>query len=1786
LKRTKSLALLLVMALISGLFTVPPGTSIAVAASEKPNLLQGVTLTKGQNVKVRSENSTRKAHFLNLTDGTNFWQMGGNATNMFNALTGTGSMWAAVDLGAEQNITEVSFDIFTGGYDAIATRISGYQVLYSSDANVWNSLPSEASNLDRFDWDSAGWKMAKHISMPASKPPSDPNWDLTTVPYAGQTPAPTTTGEFDSPVPARYVLIHYDVTKTSNTIVGGLGMGNLKIFGAAPEVPAGPTIAPAEGAYTKGLGVLPQTTVTLNGAALTGIYHNTVAENVYLNEGADYTVTDAVYGVQMTVQFTANFLNSLPEGDSQFTFQFHGGHSLTYGLQLSTPPYADQFLNKPGNGFAIITPDYPGMSLTIGRPAVIDVSALTNKFPVLRVSHAVNGTEIAGSIIGPNGSAVHQIQPVLVNENGSAVIAIPDSVPLVKGTYKAALTLTNNGSTLHDSYYFTAIDHFLNYYSNPNLNHSNNANVANVHPDSWANDAYPAVQLGQDGKLVYIPDYKGNQILDHSMVGYKGGAEAIPNVPVRVRVSPLADDTQDAWQLIQDAIHYVSRYPVQEDGFRGAVYLEPGVFRISQPLQVETSGVVIRGAGAGEPIPVKGSGTVEDPYYMDRASQEAEAGVTKLVATWKLTTAAYTPSDNHTTHKSNTSTPYGTGSSSSMIYFNGGGLEPTNVTTTVTDQYVGAGQNVVHVASVEGFAVGDLVIVQKTVNPDWVRALYMDRVDGDSNWLPGGNLETGFAGNPFASERYIRSIDPIAGTITFEESLSDNLDLRWGVPTIVKMQEGGRISHVGVENIQAISHFESDNKPELERFGANFKLFNDENHAQVFVLMNNVRDGWLRNFTTYHVDTGFATRGESRNITVQDGNVLDPVSMANSGSRRYSIYYNKSEYMLTNRIHSRYSRHAFIVDSYTTGPNVFYNSTSEWVTTASEPHFRWSSGGLYDNVLARIQVQNRWDWGTSHGWSGVNYVLYNTEGPFIVTQPQLAPVYLIGHHFDQSTNTLGYTDVDDLTTGRRSVDKKNSANMSAAGLNGGQVPNFEAYEYSITRLVTPELDHMPKSLYLQQLIDRQGPEAAERLVPDTVPPMIDHSSNDRPKLISLTVDGVEAPDFSPEKNSYTITPSIDYDYTKDIVIRAKPEDGATMEIKYLKDGMEAEITLTDPNGVKNFYIITFDVIKKSPIVYASGQQVDGNNSNYAVNVLNPADYAGTTSLRWAADNLQWIRMYLGASARTLEGVQIGFLQHTSNSRTYKLRIETSIDGQNWSVVPSGTVTSNTTTIPETWSASSESFIHSLTLNGPSAGPAANTLQTFTFDTPVEARLFRIVGSGNITGTSSSPWNNYWRLRPVFQGTEQAYTPPTGVTIAGSATVTTDRTLQLTAHVAPAAATITDVIWSSSNPAVASVDSRGQVSGIQAGTAVITATTADGTFISTGLVEPFTATHHITVVNPTNDDDDYDDAKPGSPSSATEAVKTSIPAGHSGELSLGNQVLITVPAQASDKDLLITIGKVVDTQSLISKDDRLVSEVYEILKNVKENFKQPITLTLRFDPTAIQTNQKAAVFYYDEVKREWVEVTGGKIDGNQISVAVDHFTKFAVFAVSKAAETPASSVNLKDISNHWAEKNIQEAVGKGIVNGYQDGTFRPNQSVTRAEFAVMLMNSLQPQGEGATLTFADTGDIGGWAQKAVAQAVQAGIVQGYEDGSFRPNAQITRAEMAVMLAKAAGLKVEATAETGFDDESEVPVWSKGAVAALKQQKLIEGKSGNEFAPAGLTTRAEAVTVLLKMLALKH
>ncbi len=232
--------------------------------------------------------------------------------------------------------------------------------------------------------------------------------------------------------------------------------------------------------------------------------------------------------------------------------------------------------------------------------------------------------------------------------------------------------------------------------------------------------------------------------------------------------------------------------------------------------------------------------------------------------------------------------------------------------------------------------------------------------------------------------------------------------------------------------------------------------------------------------------------------------------------------------------------------------------------------------------------------------------------------------------------------------------------------------------------------------------------------------------------------------------------------------------------------------------------------------------------------------------------------------------------------------------------------------------------------------------------------------------------------------------------------------------------------------------------------------------------------------------------------------------------------------------------------------------------------------------------KAKVMWNDRVITDKVKIELKEGENTFVfTVQAEDGTKkeytLTVHSTTTLLEQPQASVrSYTDIAGHWAEDYIQRASAKGIVRGYPNGMFKPNSPITRAEFTVMLVATLNPKGQNATLVFADHEQIGEWAKKAVARAVQAGIVYGYSDGSFRPKAQITRAEMALMIARALKQQLDDNVTTSFADDEEIPGWAKSAVEVIRKLGIVDGRSGNYFVPNESATRAEAVVMLVRML----
>ncbi|URN96526.1 MAG: S-layer homology domain-containing protein [Candidatus Pristimantibacillus lignocellulolyticus] len=180
---------------------------------------------------------------------------------------------------------------------------------------------------------------------------------------------------------------------------------------------------------------------------------------------------------------------------------------------------------------------------------------------------------------------------------------------------------------------------------------------------------------------------------------------------------------------------------------------------------------------------------------------------------------------------------------------------------------------------------------------------------------------------------------------------------------------------------------------------------------------------------------------------------------------------------------------------------------------------------------------------------------------------------------------------------------------------------------------------------------------------------------------------------------------------------------------------------------------------------------------------------------------------------------------------------------------------------------------------------------------------------------------------------------------------------------------------------------------------------------------------------------------------------------------------------------------------------------------------------------------------------------------------------------------AISGNYLDTKGHWADENIVRATAMGWIKGYPDGTFAPNKEVTRAEFTTMLSRALalsSPTDQAQT--FEDDEQIPQFAKSHISQAVAAGLVKGYDDATFRPSHWINRSEMTVMLVRVLGYdKLNNSSPTlTYDDAEQVPEWAYSAIATATDMGIVKGRGKNKFAPSGYSTRAEAVTLILRII----
>ena len=479
---------------------------------------------------------------------------------------------------------------------------------------------------------------------------------------------------------------------------------------------------------------------------------------------------------------------------------------------------------------------------------------------------------------------------------------------------------------------------------------------------------------GADGKLVYRPyTDRGDILPDFSWCGYMGGGVELPDIPVVAMIewANRPDDTP----VIQAVIDSLASLPLNKNGFRGAILLKKGTYRIASTIRITTSGIVLRGE-----MNDKFNGTVL------LATSQNKYNVIEVGANGRLNPV---PGSEH----------------------------------PITDDYVPSGTRIVHVSNATlHFKVGDQVAIRRPSTAEWIRAIGMDSIpprplagettedsfrrlreskgntnmNGTSQWAPGTkNLI------------FERTVTAVKGDmIEIDIPLTNALQSEYGGGTIFKYEFPERITQCGVEHLYGSSVFDAAVKQEDPHLGW---YYSDENHANNFISIRAAENCWVRNVTVEYIDRCVETAISTKFFTGQNLSAIHPVSLNTghpvslTGSRRFG-YSISGQMILFEHCYANYHRHTYVLGSTVAGPNAFVNGHSDMNLAPSEPHHRWSTGCLFDNITIKgpvgslVAVNCGW-YGTGHGWSGAQMVFWNCSAPLIlVMKPPTAQNFAIGNN--------------------------------------------------------------------------------------------------------------------------------------------------------------------------------------------------------------------------------------------------------------------------------------------------------------------------------------------------------------------------------------------------------------------------------------------------------------------------------------------------------------------------------------------------------------------------------------------------------------------------------------------------------------------------------------------------------------------------------------------------------------------------------------------------------------------
>ena len=279
---------------------------------------------------------------------------------------------------------------------------------------------------------------------------------------------------------------------------------------------------------------------------------------------------------------------------------------------------------------------------------------------------------------------------------------------------------------------------------------------------------------------------------------------------------------------------------------------------------------------------------------------------------------------------------------------------------------------------------------------------------------------------------------------------------------------------------------------------------------------------------------------------------------------------------------------------------------------------------------------------------------------------------------------------------------------------------------------------------------------------------------------------------------------------------------------------------------------------------------------------------------------------------------------------------------------------------------------------------------------------------------------------------------------------------------------------------------------------------------------------------------------------------------------------------SDLDLGVDLGT-----SGISVDviNSVTGELGSVQITLAHDGEFGFTLTLTAPLGKENAGYWANLYHYNEVGKTLDFETSAQIDDEgDVALRMTHASQYAIVIDDKSHALPFTDLG----ENQWYESAVRYAFTHDIMEGMSETKFSPNTSLTRAEAVQVLYNLEGQPAVSDSTTFPDL--VEEWYKPAIAWAEQTGVVDGYEDGTFRPGQPVNRMEFAQMLYNYAAYKgcdLSAKGDlTAFPDGDSVQPWAETAMTWANGNQLINGHDDGTLEPGGTTTRAQAASILMR------